>query len=155
MLIKNNKKMSAQVLLDSVSDSAPLKTFDRNENPKKIIRIKKTSKKQSKAPESVNISNHIEDIIQSTENDIEKGVLSHIGNYIEEPFEIIQSYFKGQYLERLVRHQIESYNNFINYQIYRTIQMFNTVIVHSENDYIAEKDQYLLEIEISFSNFKL
>ena len=71
MLIKNNKKMSAQVLLDSVSDSAPLKTFDRNENPKKIIRIKKTSKKQSKAPESVNISNHIEDIIQSTENDIE------------------------------------------------------------------------------------
>ena len=29
--------------------------------------------------------------------------------------EIIESYFQGQHLERLVRHQTESYNNFVNY----------------------------------------
>ena len=33
--------------------------------------------------------------------------------------------------------------------------MFNTVKIHSDNDYIVDKDLYLLEIEISFSNFKL
>ena len=33
--------------------------------------------------------------------------------------------------------------------------MFNPVIVHSENDYIECKDKYLLEIQISFTNFKL
>ena len=33
--------------------------------------------------------------------------------------------------------------------------MFNPVRIHSENDYIPEKKQYLLEILISFDNFKL
>jgi DNA-directed RNA polymerase II subunit RPB2 len=82
-------------------------------------------------------------------------VLSNLGDYIEEPFQLIESYFQGKHLERLVRHQIESYNHFINYQIQKTIQMFNPVIVHSENDYIPEKEQYFLEIQIDFQNFKL
>jgi DNA-directed RNA polymerase II subunit RPB2 len=107
----------------------------------------------------VGFSNQLEEIL--TEN-IEKCVkenpsfmLDDLGNYIDEPFGIIESYFEGQYLERLVRHQIESYNHFINYQIQRTIQMFNPVLIHSENDYVAEKDKYFLEINISFVNFKL
>ena len=90
-----------------------------------------------------------------SENEIEKRILSHIGNFIEEPFSIIESYFAGKHLECLVRHQIESYNHFINYQIQRTIQMFNPVKIHSENDYIPEKDKYLLDVEVSFENFKL
>ena len=89
------------------------------------------------------------------ENEVEKRILSHIGDYIEEPFSIIESYFAGKHLECLVRHQIESYNHFINYQIQRTIQMFNPVKIHSENDYIPEKDCYLLDVEVSFENFKL
>ena len=44
-------------------------------------------------------------------------VLDHLGEYIEEPFTILESYFHGQHLDRLVRHQIESYNHFINYQM--------------------------------------
>lgn len=83
------------------------------------------------------------------------GVLDHLGEYIEEPYTIIESYFRGQHLERLARHQIESYNHFINFQILRTIQMFNPVNIRSENDYVAENDKYTLEIFISFENFKL
>ena len=94
------------------------------------------------------------DIADSMTDD-EKGILSHLGNYIEEPFQVIESYFHGQHLERLVRHQIESYNHFVNYQIQRTIQMFNPVTIHSENDYVLEKEKYLLEIFLSFTNFKL
>ena len=103
----------------------------------------------------------LEDAIQLTEksvndeNDVEKSILSHLGSYIEEPYHIIESYFHGQYLERLVRHQIESYNHFVNYQIQRTIQMFNPVAIRSENDFITEKDKYLLEVFVSFTNFKL
>jgi DNA-directed RNA polymerase II subunit RPB2 len=89
------------------------------------------------------------------EDDVENRILSHVGDYIEEPFNIIESYFAGKHLECLVRHQIESYNHFINYQIQRTIQMFNPVKIHSENDYIPEKDCYLLDVEVSFENFKL
>ena len=84
-----------------------------------------------------------------------KEVLSHLGEYIEEPYNLIESYFQGQHLERLVRHQIESYNHFISYQIQRTIQMFNPVTIRSENDFIAEKQQYFLEALVSFENFKL
>lgn len=82
-------------------------------------------------------------------------VLSHLGEYIEEPYKIIESYFANQYLDRLVRHQIESYNHFISFQIQRTIQMFNPVTIHSENDFVAEHNQYFLEIQLSFENFKL
>ena len=82
-------------------------------------------------------------------------LLSHLQEYTEAPYTIIESYFEGHHLERLVRHQIESYNHFVNYQIQRTIQMFNPVTIHSENDFVAEKQQYFLEISISFSNFKL
>ena len=57
--------------------------------------------------------------------------------YIETPFNIIESYFKGQQLERFVRHQLESYNNFVGYQITKTIEMFNPVHIASEQDYDA------------------
>ena len=82
-------------------------------------------------------------------------VLEHLGNYTEEPYEIIESYFEGQHLERLVRHQIESYNNFINYQVQKTIDMFNPVLIHSEHDYIPEHDEYLLNVNVKFENFKM
>ena len=85
----------------------------------------------------------------------ESSVLSHLGNYVEEPFAVIESYFEGQHLERLVRHQIESYDHFINSQLPRTIEMFNPVKIHSEHDYIPEHDMYALEISIHFENFKL
>jgi DNA-directed RNA polymerase II subunit RPB2 len=93
--------------------------------------------------------------IESSVISDEKKLLEHLGTYIEEPFHIIESYFEGQHLERLVRHQIESYNHFVNYQILRTIQMFNPVTIRSENDFVAEKDKYFLEVFISFTNFKL
>ena len=93
--------------------------------------------------------------IESSVISDEKKLLEHLGKYIEEPFHIIESYFEGQHLERLVRHQIESYNHFVNYQILRTIQMFNPVTIRSENDFVAEKEKYFLEVFISFTNFKL
>jgi len=85
----------------------------------------------------------------------ESGVLSHLGNYVEAPYHLLESYFQGLHLERLVRHQIESYNHFIQFQVQRTIQMFNPVIIRSENDYIHEHNKYLLEVNVTFDNFKL
>ena len=93
--------------------------------------------------------------IQDKMNRTEKDILEHLGQYIEEPYQIIESYFEGKHLDRLVRHQIESYNNFVNYQIQRTIDMFNPVKIHSENDYVEEKQMYMLECSIQFNNFKL
>lgn len=92
---------------------------------------------------------------QKFDNPDETILLDHLGDYEEEPYHIIESYFEGKYLERLVRHQLESYNHFVNFQIQRTIQMFNPVKIRSENDFVIDKDKYFLEIMISFTNFKL
>jgi DNA-directed RNA polymerase II subunit RPB2 len=149
--------MSTPISFDSnVLNSSTIRTSILTQ-PKdsKIIRIKK--------PKKTVIKTEPKPIILDKSTIIDKGgddsdindVLSHLGTYTDEPFELIHTYFRGQHLERLVRHQIESYNHFINYQIQRTIQMFNSVTVHSVNDYVPEHDKYLLDIDISFDNFKL
>jgi DNA-directed RNA polymerase II subunit RPB2 len=118
----------------------------------------KISSTQEDIMKIINEENHLEKLkeqIESNPCQIEQNVLGHLGEYIEEPYTIIESYFRGQHLDRLVRHQIESYNHFINFQILRTIQMFNPVVIRSENDYVQEKEQYFLEIYVSFENFKL
>ena len=66
-------------------------------------------------------------------------------DYIEEPWTVINSYFRGECLRKLMNHQIESYNNFVNYQIQKTISMFNPVHIRSDQDFSKEADRYSLE----------
>jgi DNA-directed RNA polymerase beta subunit len=80
---------------------------------------------------------------------------SRIGSYIEEPWTIIGSYFEGKHLDQLVRHQIESYNDMVNVQLKRTIDMFNPVKIASEQDYDKTTHKYRLEVEVNFTNLYL
>ena len=73
----------------------------------------------------------------------------------EIPWVIIESYFKHKHLKQLVKHQIESYNYFVNNQIQQTIEMFNPLNIASEHDFIKEHNLYRLEIEITFANFSI
>jgi DNA-directed RNA polymerase II subunit RPB2 len=82
-------------------------------------------------------------------------VMSHLDNYAEDAHHIIESYFSGQHLQRLARHQIESYNHFIEYQVHRTIQMFNPIITRSEKDYIQQYDKYFIETAMTIDNFRV
>ena len=75
--------------------------------------------------------------------------------YIETPWNIIESYFQGHHLERLVRHQLESYNNFVGHQIIKTIEMFNPVHIASEQDFNPTFKKYGLEIFVTFENFNI
>ena len=77
------------------------------------------------------------------------------GKNIEIPWNIIDSYFKGKHLKRLVRHQIESYNDFVNNQIKKTINMFNSVSIKSELDYDKDTKKYKVEMELNFENFNM
>jgi DNA-directed RNA polymerase II subunit RPB2 len=79
----------------------------------------------------------------------------HHNQYIEAPWNVIDAYFRDKHLERLVRHQLESYNNFVGYQIIKTIEMFNPVHVKSENDYDPVSGKYSLEMFITFENFHI
>lgn len=136
--------------------------------------IKAKPKRQTKAkvveaPEIMDTTAQLEQIIMSemkTDEEIRKmvaenmknpdnDVLAHLGQYIEEPFKIIESYFNGRHSSCLVRHQLESYNDCIHRQIPQTIQMFNPVMIRSDKDILPDTDKYSLEIEITFTNLKL
>ena len=73
----------------------------------------------------------------------------------EIPWILIESYFKHKHLKQLVKHQLESYNYFVNNQIQQTIEMFNPLVIASEHDFIKELNLYRLEIEITFENFSI
>ena len=86
---------------------------------------------------------------------LEKDISENLGKYLETPWAVIESYFKDQHLTQLVRHQLESFNNFVNIQIQKTIDMFNPVQICSENDFDKDSGKYSLEIFITFENFHL
>lgn len=91
----------------------------------------------------------------STTSHLKDEITAAIGQYVEEPWDMIGSYFENGHLERLVRHQLESYNEFVGNQIERTIDMFNPVHIFSEQDYDRVLKKHRLEIVVEFKNFNL
>jgi len=93
---------------------------------------------------------------QSTNQDLEQLIFTkELENNNEKVWKIIETYFQEKHLENLVRHQIESYNNFIEYQIFKTISMFSPVRIVSEQDYDLKSKQYSLEVFLEFNNFNI
>jgi len=98
------------------------------------------------------------DVEKDVEEDIEKDVKEDIKKddklYNSISWKIIETYFKNKYLTRLVRHQIESYNHFIEHQIRETIKMFNPVHILSDNDK-EEHGSNSIEIIVTFENLQI
>ena len=105
------------------------------------------------AKQTTYTSKMINEIINSNNVDVKFDIEN--SPYIEDPWTIIEAYFRDQHLDRLVRHQLESYNNFVGYQIIKTIEMFNPVHIKSENDLDAKSGKYALEMFITFENFHI
>ena len=93
--------------------------------------------------------------VEEEDEDLKHKIHSRIGTYIEEPWTLIGSYFEGKHLEQLVRHQIESYNDMVNVQLKRTVDMFNPVKIASDQDYDKTTHKHRLEIEVTFTNLYL
>jgi len=94
--------------------------------------------------------------MNSTINPMAEANAELINGYeTETPWTIIESYFKGQHLERLVRHQLESYNDFVGQQLVKTIEMFNPVHIASEQDFDPKSGKYSLELFVTFENFHI
>ncbi len=67
-------------------------------------------------------------------------------------WKVIETYFGNKHLLQLVRHQIESFDDFIQNQIKKTIQMFNPLVIRSVQDYMKDFKKYRLEIHVNFEN---
>ena len=62
-----------------------------------------------------NLSGHLSDVLTGklTDTLASKLTCKTSDKFTETPWAVIESYFKDQHLAQLVRHQIESYNNFV------------------------------------------
>ena len=68
---------------------------------------------------------------------------------------VLKSYFNGKHLDRLVRHQIESYNEWVVSQLPSTIDMFNPISITSEQYYNRDAKQHSLEMKVRLTNARL
>lgn len=105
-----------------------------------------------------NMSDTKEQFQNQTQNqDQERATMlsKELGEYVEAPWDVIGAYFKGSHLRQTVRHQLESYNDFVNNQIPKTIEMFNPVRIASERDFNEEAGKHALEVIVNFRNFRL
>ena len=72
---------------------------------------------------------------------------------IEDIWDVIKLYYRTGHLLKLVSHQIESYNNFIEVQIRKTIDMFNPVIINSDQYTNKNTKKSCLTIKVEFGKF--
>jgi DNA-directed RNA polymerase II subunit RPB2 len=159
-------------VIENTDDVKSKKGKKINVDKSKILEVLSQSKKNEKGDEKCNEKgeeNVNENVDESSqlENKLEIEHFKKIENsidvvlnpskipYIETPWSIIGAYFRNQHLKRLVRHQIESYNDFVNNQIQRTIEMFNPVLIASEQDMCRRTKKNKLEIHVTFDKFNL
>ena len=144
----------AESIIDNLAAAESVKK-PRKSRAKKHVEEEPTFDSASILKEMIDAETDASKTPAYSHDPVAKTVLGHLGSYSEEPFTIIESYFKGRHSTCLVRHQIESYNDFVNRQLPQTIQMFNPVMIRSDKDFIAELGQYALETEITFVNLKI
>ena len=87
-----------------------------------------------------------------TGDNVSRDVVKSLGSV---SWDIIESYFKQSHLEKLVKHQLESYNYFITYEIQKTIQMFNPMIINTEIENAEGSPSTKINITIHFTNFSI
>ena len=105
--------------------------------------------------ETADVQESVIDTNKKIDNTLAVALTPSVIPYIETPWTIIGAYFRNQHLKRLVRHQIESYNDFVNNQIQRTIDMFNPVLIASEQDMCRRTKKNKLELHVTFDKFNL
>ena len=145
---------STMNVLSSPPEKVPKK---RGRKPKNAVTIDSSIAANAKVSLPIELMMEAEkaqknEEVQTTESF--SSLLEHLGRYRQEPFDVLQSYFDIRPLERLVRHQLESYNHFVNYQMQRTIEMFNPITIKSDNDYNEETGTYGLVVKISLKNVR-
>ena len=173
---KDNTKSSGNIVLNVTDIVVNHINSDKHNTENSTIKIKKGKRekinvgsignvesKSNEAPvvesssvtESIRVEETMVDTNKKIDNTLAVAMRPSTIPYIETPWSIIGAYFRNQHLKRLVRHQIESYNDFVNNQIQRTIEMFNPVLIASEQDMCRRTKRNKLELHVTFDKFNL
>jgi DNA-directed RNA polymerase II subunit RPB2 len=72
-------------------------------------------------------------------------------DYHQDTWDVIDAYFAQNDDKQLVKHQLESFKQFINPQLRQIIQQFNPVIIY--HDFVPEANKHRVELHINFQDY--
>lgn len=73
----------------------------------------------------------------------------------ELPWTIVESYFHEHGRRAVVRHQLESFNYFLQHQMPQTVELFRHMHILSDHDFDMVTRRYSMEVDIYLSNFRI
>ena len=73
----------------------------------------------------------------------------------ETPLSLLRMYFGNEGAKQLVRHQIESFNYFVNHQLSETVEMYSPMRITTSHGYDAVHKRNRMEVLLTFSNVQL
>ena len=74
-------------------------------------------------------------------------------DYTKDTWETIDAYFAQNNNKQIVKHQLESFQQFMDFQLWQTIKQFNPVVIY--HDYNAEANKHRVELHLEFSDFSI
>ena len=132
-------------------NSSLITTNLNSKNMKTNTSVKKV-KGSSKKPK-VNLNKIDSKCKKIDESEIKKKINESISNfnYTKDTWDVIDLYFQQNNNKQLVKHQLDSYQQFIESQLKEIIQQFNPVTIY--HDFLPEHNKHKVELQMSFGDY--
>ena len=74
-------------------------------------------------------------------------------NYVRDTWSVIDSYFAQNDHKQIMKHQLESFQQFMDCQLWQTVKQFNPVVIY--HDYNMEHNKHRVELHLEFQDFSI
>ena len=131
----------------------------------KITKMKPTKNKKTSQGRTSKTKKHNTSIDEQIDKQIEEQIEEQIDNiktkikqnldfeYNVDTWKVIDSYFAQDNHKQIVKHQLESFQHFIDPQLKQIIQQFNPVIIY--HDYVSEVNKHKVELHMEFREYSI
>lgn len=126
--------MADQISSKKIATKGKKELKDKKEKPEKPEK----PEKKSKSIEKQQISN---------ETSVDKF------DYTKDTWSVIDSYFAQNNNKQIMRHQLESFQQFIDFQLWQTVKQFNPVVIY--HDFNPELNKHRVELHLEFQDFSI
>jgi DNA-directed RNA polymerase II subunit RPB2 len=79
--------------------------------------------------------------------------VAEVFDYDHDTWKIIDSYFAQNDHKQIMKHQLESFQQFIDCQLWQTVRQFNPVVIY--HDYNADLNKHRVELHLEFQDFSI
>ena len=149
-IVKNEKITSNEKVISIDSDT---ESCDSPNKDNFIENTKEKTKEKTKGKNESSMDNK-----NKNKNKNKNESVSNIEDplnydYKNDVWKLIDAFFEQNNNKQLVKHQLESFSQFINPQIMQIIRQFNPVTIY--HDYVPEHNKHRVELNLYFEDYQL